>query len=107
MGSTSMSVPAAMAVRPAGIAHQASARASWLIDPAPRLVGVATGGAPSAGERAEVGAADEAPEGASVTRTQSSIPGGDDQSRSRVASRAGRTAGRTPWRAASNGAAKS
>ena len=99
MGSTSMGVPAVKAVRSAGIGHQASARASWLIDPAPRLAGVATG---SAGRRAG-----EAAAGASVTSTQSSMPGGDDQSRSSAASRAGLVGGRTPWRAASSGAAKS
>src|ERR1700684_1390596 len=66
-------------VRAAGIGPQASARASWLIDPAPRLVGVATGSGPRAGESAE---------GASVTSTQSSMAGGDDQSRSRAASQA-------------------
>jgi hypothetical protein len=91
-------VPAATAVRSAGIGHQASARASWLIDPAPRLVGVATGSGPGAAGSAE---------GASVTSTQSSIPYGDDQSRSRAASRAGPVGRRTPWRAASSGAAKS
>ena len=98
MGSTSTGVPAAKAVRSAGIGHQPSARASWLIDPAPRLAGVATGSVPGTGEAAA---------GASVTSTQSSMPGGDDQSRSRVASTAGLTVGRTPWRAASSGAAKS
>ena len=98
-GAPRSGVPAVKAVRSAGIGHQASARASWLIDPAPRLVGVATGSAPS-------GRASR-PAGASVTSTQSSMPGGDDQSRSSVASRAGLAAGRTPWRAASSGAAKS
>src|SRR3984957_20517800 len=67
MGSSSMAVPARKAVWSGGIGHQASARASWLIDPAPRLAGVATGSPPRSG--------DPAP-GASVTSTQYSMPGG-------------------------------
>src|ERR1700722_9563623 len=95
MGTTSMVAPAVKATRSGGIGHQASARASWLIDPAPRLVGVATGSGP-AGEKGEkagesAGDTDDEPAGrpspgVSVTSAQSSIPRGDLQSRSSVAS---------------------
>ena len=51
IGSTSMVLSTANAHWPAGIGHQASARASWLIEPAPRLAGRGGGNPARLGRR--------------------------------------------------------
>jgi hypothetical protein len=86
-------VPAGKWPWPAGIGHQASARASRLIEPAPRRAGDANGAPPS-------------PAGLSVTSTQSSTSAGDTQSRSSRA-RIRCLAGTRPVIAVSSGTANS
>ena len=95
-----MGVPAGKAVWSAGIGHQASARASWLIDPAPRLAGVATGSAAAgSGEAAAGGERHQHP----VLDAGRGRPVPVERGQQRRAW----PPGGAPWRAASSGAANS
>jgi hypothetical protein len=88
-----ISVPWVNCPCPIGIGHQASARTSLLVAPAPRPQGVASAWPPAAE--------------ATDTATQSSTSGEDAQSHASRARSQGRLAGRVPCSAASSGTANS